>query len=138
MANAAKESNLLSGLTLEGANGEFCVCKVRAIADLSRYSAPCCLMRTDREISLVCRAEDAPHDTLAKEDGFSMLRIAGELDFSLVGILSRLCSILAKEQIPVFAISSFDTDYLLVRQSQFEKARAAFVLCGANFVSNAF
>lgn len=80
------------------------------------------LARTDREISLVCRKEDVPEKTLEREDGWRGFRIRGVLDFSLIGILARISSLLAEAGISIFALSTYQTDYILVREGDFERA----------------
>ena len=78
--------------------------------------------RTDEEISLVCRTENAPVHTIARDDGWRGFRVQGTLDFSLIGILSKLSTILANHQIGIFAVSTFNTDYILVKAENFDKA----------------
>jgi uncharacterized protein len=86
---------------------------------------------TPRETSIVCPASVVPPQ-LPCESGWRALEVAGPLDFALTGVLSSLLSPLAEAQIPVFVLSTYDTDYLLVRQAQLEHAVA--VLSGAGHV----
>ena len=78
--------------------------------------------KTDEEISLVCKTEDTPAGTIEREDGWNGFRIQGILDFSLIGILSKLSTILAENEIGIFAVSTYNTDYILVKSENFEKA----------------
>lgn len=78
--------------------------------------------KTDEEISLVCRTEDTPIHTSAREDGWKAFRIQGELDFSLIGILSKISTILAENNIGIFAVSTYNTDYILVKRENFSRA----------------
>ena len=71
-----------------------------------------------------------PEQTIAREDGWRGIRIVGKLDFSLVGILSNISGILAKEQIGIFAISTYDTDYILLKGEQLEQAVKALCAHG--------
>ena len=80
------------------------------------------LERTDEELSLVCRTEDAPANTDVRDDGWRAFRIEGVLDCSLIGILSRLSAILAENQIGIFAVSTYNTDYILVKEENFDRA----------------
>ena len=80
------------------------------------------LARTDEEVSLVCRTEDTPANTAARDDGWRAFRIEGVLDFSLIGILSRISGILAENKIGIFAVSTYNTDYILVKEENFESA----------------
>lgn len=78
--------------------------------------------KTDEELSLVCKTEDVPSMLLERDDGWKGFRIQGVLDFSLIGILSKLSGILAENNIGIFAVSTFNTDYILVKSENFEKA----------------
>ena len=84
----------------------------------------------DRERSLVCPTDRVPVATLAREDGWRAFRIEGQLDFSLVGILARISSILAAEEIGIFAVSTFDTDYILVKAENLDRALSALARAG--------
>ncbi len=107
--------------TIERIAGSFSVCKLRENEPFPE--APFVFTAvTDSERSLVCRAEDVPEKTLSREDGYGIIRFAGSLDFSLVGVLSRICTILADARIGIFAISTFDTDYILIKQTDIDRA----------------
>ncbi|MDO5146174.1 MAG: ACT domain-containing protein [Eubacteriales bacterium] len=77
---------------------------------------------TDEEKSLVCITEDVPKNVVERDDGWKAFRIEGVLDFSLVGILSRISTLLAEQKIPVFAISTFNTDYILTKKENYGRA----------------
>ena len=98
------------------------VCKVETIADIDISKEFYFIGKTDEEISLVCKTEDTPAHTLERDDGWRGFRIQGVLDFSLIGILSRLSGILADNKIGIFAVSTYNTDYILVKDKDFEKA----------------
>ena len=98
------------------------VCKVPDVSDIDVSKDFYFIGKTDEEISLVCRTEDAPINTVEQDDGWMGFRIAGTLDFSLVGILSKLTGILAQHNIGVFAISTYNTDYILVKEENYERA----------------
>lgn len=85
--------------------------------------------RTSEELSVVCPEADAPSDIRA-ERGFRLFRVLGPLDFSLVGVLASLLSPLAEAQVSVFAVSTHDTDYVLVREGDLEKAGLALAGAG--------
>lgn len=82
----------------------------------------CFIGRTDEERSLVCPTDVVPADTVARDDGWRAMRIRGELDFSLIGILSRISALLADAGIGIFAISTYNTDYVLTHAADFERA----------------
>ena len=98
------------------------VCKLPSAAGIDLSADFFCLARTDEEISLVCETEQTPAGTAAREDGWRAFRIEGVLDFSLTGILSRLSAVLAENGIGIFAVSTYNTDYILVKAENLSKA----------------
>lgn len=108
------------------------VCKTASIADIDLNSDFFFIGKTDEEISLVCPTGSTPPHTTHREDGWKGFRIQGTLDFSLVGILSRLSGILAENNIGIFAVSTYNTDYILVKRENF--SRAVDVLSEAGYV----
>lgn len=98
------------------------VCKITNIAEIDTNKDFYFIGKTDEEISLVCVTEEAPTNTIEREDGWRGFRIQGVLDFSLIGILSKISGILAENRIGIFAISTFNTDYILVKEEGFERA----------------
>ena len=78
--------------------------------------------KTDEEKSLVCLTEDVPSNVIEREDGWRAFRIEGVLDFSLIGILAKIATLLAEEEIGIFVVSTFNTDYVLVKEEQEQKA----------------
>ena len=113
------------------------VCKVADMADIDLGAGFYFIGKTDEELSLVCRTEDTPSRTLQREDGWKGFRIQGILDFSLIGILSALSGILARHGIGIFAVSTFNTDYILVKREQFEYALEVLSAEGYTVVSPA-
>ena len=98
------------------------VCKVGGVKDLDLNNEFYVIGKTDEELSLVCKTEDVPVNTVEREDGWKGFRIQGVLDFSLIGILSKISGILAENKIGIFAVSTFNTDYILVKEENFEHA----------------
>ncbi len=98
------------------------VCKVKDVSAIDFDTDICFVGKTDEEISLVCRTEDAPAETVERDDGWRGFRIEEVLDFLLIGILSKLSSILAENKIGIFAVSTFNTDYILVKEENFDRA----------------
>lgn len=91
--------------------------------------------KTEKEISLVCKTEDVPARTLQREDGWQCFYIDGTLDFSLVGILSRIAGLLADQGISIFALSTYNTDYVLVKKADFSRAMDILSRNGYNIVT---
>ena len=98
------------------------VCKVSNISKIDLTAEFYFVGKTDEEISLVCKTEDTPAETIERDDGWKAFRIQGVLDFSLIGILSKLSGILADNNIGIFAVSTYNTDYILVKKENFDKA----------------
>ena len=105
------------------------VCKVDGLEGFS-MSGLYFIGSTDAELSLVCETDRAPADTLAREDGWRAFRVVGTLDFSLTGILSRIATVLADEKIGIFAVSTYDTDYILVKRENLDRAAGALKRAG--------
>ena len=80
--------------------------------------------RSDSELSIVCAQDDIPDDASA-ERGWCALELMGPLDFSLTGVVASLVSPLADAEVPIFVLSTFETDYLLVREKDYARAVAA-------------
>lgn len=96
--------------------GDFTICKVADFSEVNLDAEYCFTGKTDEENSVVCRTEDAPKNTTEREDGWRAFRIEGVLDFSLTGILAKISALLAEEKIGIFAVSTFNTDYILVKK----------------------
>ena len=122
-------------LTLEPLPGMFTVCKPKEAVWRDRPFH--FLARTDGELSLVCPTPDAPVPCEAREDGWRGLRVAGTLEFSLVGILSRLAGALAAADVSLFAVSTYDTDYLFVKDESYDKALHALRGAGCGIEEHA-
>ena len=115
----------MSSLELQKLSYRLTVCKVKSVSDIDMDSEFFFIGKTDEEISLVCRTEDTQQETVERDDGWRGFRISGVLDFSLIGILSKLSGILAEKKIGIFAVSTYNTDYILVKEENFEKALLA-------------
>jgi hypothetical protein len=83
------------------------------------------LTRTDEELSIICVDTDAPADVQCKR-GYRVLKVEGPLPFEAIGVLADLTRPLAEADISIFAVSTYDTDYLFVHAS--DLARAMLVL----------
>ena len=110
------------------------VCKLSDIEDIDFSREFFFVGRTDEEISLVCKTEDAPENAVERDDGWRGFRIQGVLDFSLIGILSKLSGILAENQIGIFAVSTYNTDYILVKKENFDRAMGVLSAAGYTII----
>ena len=100
----------------------FSVCKVKDYSEVDFDGEFCFLGKTDEEYSLVCITENVPDNVIERDDGWNAFRIQGVLDFSLIGILSRISTLLAENQIGIFAISTYNTDYILTKKVNYDRA----------------
>ena len=101
---------------------KFSVCKVSDFSEIDTGLPYIFTGSTDEERSLVCPTELVPGNTIERNEGWRALRIEGVLDFSLIGILSKISTCLAEKNIGIFAISTFNTDYILTKKENFDKA----------------
>jgi hypothetical protein len=114
--------------TLEVLAGRFAVARLdphAVVPDWAVRGALSSITRTPDELSCVCEDAAVPGDIRA-ERGFRALRIQTTLDFGLVGIVASLTEPLARARVPVFVVSTHDTDYFLVKEEKL--AQAARVL----------
>ena len=109
-------------IILEPLKIRFSVCKVIDYSCIDLMESFCFTGTTDDEKSLVCPESLVPGNTIVRDDGWRGFRIVGQLDFSLIGILAQISEVLASNKIGIFAISTFNTDYVLTKEESFEKA----------------
>ena len=82
--------------------------------------------KTSDELSIVCNENNIPSG-IKCEKNWRVLKIEGPLDFSLIGILASISTILAQKSISIFAVSTYDTDYILVKDKDIDNAIAALI-----------
>ena len=112
-------------IILEPLEPRFSVCKVTDYSGIDLTQPFCFTGATDEENSLVCPEALVPDNTTERDDGWKGLRIVGTLEFSMIGILARISKILASNGIGIFAISTYNTDYIFTKEENFEKALKA-------------
>lgn len=115
---------IMDKITLLALEKEFVVCKITSVNEVNFGGEYVFISKTDDELSLVCEAEYAPPTAVKCEIGFAALKILGPLAFAMVGVLSGITKVLAENGISVFAISTYDTDYILIKRIAFKKALA--------------
>ncbi len=111
----------MTGLTILPLPQTLSVCKVADLSQVDPDSEPLFIGRTGDEVSVVCPIDMVPENTLERDDGWRAFRIAGQLEFSMVGVLAGISSVLADAGIPIFVVSTFDTDYILVKTERFDE-----------------
>ena len=121
-------------VTLESLSEIFSVCKVADYSGIDIDQPMVFTGRTDEEKSLVCPVELVPANTTERDDGWRAFRICGVLDFSLIGILAAISRVLADHKIGIFAISTYNTDYVLTKEENYDSAVLALKEAGYKFV----
>lgn len=121
-------------MKLKKLNFDFSVCKVTDFSQVNLDSEFCFISKTDKEKSLVCITDDVPLNVIERDDGWRAFRIEGTLDFSLIGILSKISSLLAEHKVGIFAVSTYNTDYILTKSENFDKALEVLYSAGYEVV----
>lgn len=101
---------------------DFSICKLEDLSQIDYSDEFCFISKTDEELSLVCSTYLVPKNATECDNGWKAFRIQGVLDFSLIGILSRISTLLADNHIGIFAVSTFNTDYILTKEENFQKS----------------
>lgn len=126
----------MPGLTLSILPAPLSICRLPAEAPIPAWALTgdfFSVTRTCAELSLVCPEAGVPGDIQA-ENGWRGLKVEGMLDFSLVGILAGLASALAGAGISLFAISTFETDYILIKENRLSDAVEALSAAGYGII----
>jgi uncharacterized protein len=123
-------------LTLSILEGRFGICRLDKNSEIPSWTRGgnfVSITRTHEELSVVCQEKSIPTDIRA-ERHWNCLKIEGPLDFGLTGILSGLSRVLADCGIGIFVVSTYDTDYILVREKDLEAAVKALFDAGYTFL----
>ena len=126
-ADGARVTRIDRSLTLYVVSGSYAICRLGAGDRLPRWTtqgAFSSVTRTPEELSVVCEVGVVP-DGVQAERGWRALAVRGPLDFSLTGVLAGLAGPLASAAISIFAVSTYDTDYVLVRERDLARAVVA-------------
>jgi hypothetical protein len=119
-----KNNDIILAMLLELLEGEYSVYKItneESFVNNIFETKFISITKTEDEVSVVATSNFF-HDFEKVEDGWKILKIDGVLDFSLIGILSKISTILANEEIGIFVISTYNTDYIMIKKENIEKA----------------
>jgi len=122
-------------MTIQPFDTPLTVCKVADYSQVDLAAPLTFTGKTDQENSLVCPTSHVPANTTEREDGWRAFRIQGPLDFSLVGILAQIAALLTQAGISLFALSTFDTDYILTKADSFDRALAVLAAGGCHILN---
>ena len=118
--------------TLSVLPGALAICRLDPASEIPAWALKSgffAIARTADELSVVCRQQDLPAGVTSQRD-WAGLKVEGPLDFSQTGVLAALAAPLARARISIFVISTYDTDYLLVKRADLENATAALAAQG--------
>lgn len=130
------QSKICGGIVvkLKRIHQDFSVCQVEDYSLVNLDSEYSFIGKTDEEKSLVCITRDIPANVVRHDDGWKAFRIQGVLNFSLVGILAKIAIILADNDIPIFAVSTYNTDYVLIKSEKYQRALEVLRASGYNVI----
>ena len=100
-------------------DGEFSICKIDNVEQVDFSREFVFLSKTDDEISLVCESAYIPSYVKSSKAAWRGLKISGKLDFDMIGVIAKITNILAKAEISVFVVSTYDTDYFFISDENF-------------------
>ena len=118
-------------LELQWIEGEYAICRLDPHARLSAMPRGpfMSITRTVDELSVVCLADEAPEGSRS-EGPYALMRVAGSMELGLTGVLASIAAPLATAGVPIFSVATFDTDYLLVRAADRDRAEKALIAAG--------
>jgi uncharacterized protein len=123
-------------LTLKILDVTLAICQLEPGSEVEEWSDGTgifCVMRTDDEVTIVCSEDLVPMGVKCSKD-WKCIRLVGQYEFSEVGVLSQLALPLAGANVPIFAMSTFNTDYVLVREQDLKRASEALRTAGHEIV----
>ena len=121
-------------MNIQVIDGEFAVCRANSFSSIDFSKEYIFMANTDEEKSLVCPLNEVPDSVSAADKGWRAFRVCGELDFSLIGILSDISGILAENKIGIFVVSTYNTDYIFTKSENFSRALDALANHGYTVV----
>lgn len=131
---------MAAGLLLYLFPHRMAVCRLDASDPLPGWAGPgdlLAIVRTREELSIVCREADVPTG-ITSEAGWRVLKVAGPLEFSMLGVISSIAEPLAAAGVSIFTISTYDTDYILVKEDDIPPAMEALSQAGHKIQESAF
>ena len=112
-----------AAVELDLADDRYAICRLAPDADWPTWAAGALLSvtRTPAELSVVCRSEAVP-DQVQRVGPYRLLGVRGPLPFELTGVLASLAGPLAEAEVPIFVLSTYDTDWLLIAEAELDRA----------------
>lgn len=113
---------------------DFSICKLKDFSKVNFEEKYYFIGKTDEEYSLVCPTDGVPQNAIERDDDWKAFKVQGVLEFSLVGILSKISYLLAENGISIFAVSTYNTDYILIKKQNFQKALKVLSAAGYEII----
>ena len=107
-------------MELEKLEYELTVCKIDTVEQVDFTREFVHVSKTADEISLVCETKHVPSGVIESEHGWKALRVSGVLDFGMIGVIAKISTILADAKISIFVVSTYNTDYVLMKTEDFD------------------
>ena len=126
----------LETLTFTVLPDNLAVCRLESSAIIPQWAYQgsfISITTTQEELSIVCQAENVPVEIVCVKN-WRALKIVAELDFALVGILAAISTTLAQAGISIFAISTYNTDYILVQEKHLDLALQTLLKAGCKVI----
>jgi len=117
-------------MELQKLDYNFTVCKIETIGQVDFSREFVFLSKTSDEVSLVCETDYAPPHVIASEPGWKALKVSGVLDFGMIGVIAKISNILAEAAISIFVVSTYNTDYILLKAEQLDRGIQALLRKG--------
>lgn len=125
-------------MTLKILGETFTIFHLNSIAEIPTDSSYLFIGKTEEELSVVCPTISVPDSVSVRDDHWRAFQVQGPLGFSLTGILSKIATVLAENGIPIFAVSTYNTDYILVKSQNLEKSIQALRAAGYQLNSESY
>lgn len=109
-------------MKIEVLEEDFVVCKIESFDEVSMHDKYSFLTKEDQNISLICTDRYCPSKTLGIQKNYRAIKIEGNLEFNSVGVIAKLSSLLALNDISILSVSTFTTEYIFVKNAKLSKA----------------
>jgi len=117
-------------MELQKIERDFSVCKIAHIDQIDFSQEFVFLSKTADEASLVCETKYTPHNVIASESGWKALKVSDMLDFGMIGVIAKISNILAEAELSIFVISTYNTDYILLKAESLDRGIQALARNG--------
>ena len=117
-------------MELQRLDYDFSICKISNVDNVDFSREFVFLSKTNDEISLVCETSHIPSNTIISDSGWKAFKVSGMLDFGMIGVVAKISDILAKAEISIFVVSTYNTDYIFLKAENFDKGIQVLIFNG--------